>query len=1133
MAGQKMSLKVYTSCNINNLVCQLAEDIKSGNKKCGGFFESPKHKIVIPSLVNKNWLNYELLSRGGLGSVINIFYDTLNWCPYRIVKELGSDHLEQTATEKDLFFDILRILEDGSVMNIPEMKPVLQYITDENEKLQREKKFEFAKKTASLFVKYIDSNTSDVREDDVIGKWNGILDKYFGSERDGDTDISGIMKSISDCFSSSAEKFEFIIYSELMKSRIENDTETNINRLSILKKFDLNKSSDKLKLYVFNYPYMTPGQADIIKLFSEKIDVFVYINTLNDSLTEIAGKNIQKTYLENFENIAEIRDDYIPPKNSLDYFKSKNRQEKIKQDTSFQITACPGVYREAETVYNSVIYNLNKNENIKPEDIGVVICGGDEYYSAVHGVFSEHSHKIPVNFACAMPNADNQFIGAIKSLISLFENNFSRDSVIEFFKNPCVQKKFKTDQKDLNSFIKTADEKNIWHFFSSKEKSAFFGKKMESVFTWDYSAKNLRHGNIMDCTGDEKEAMPEWNGIFPQKSMDYNPVFFTVLEKINTELKFYSKEAEKAKKGYRSVFENPADVVICFRDFIDEFIEDNTKGDSVKILIDNSLEDYTWQVGLRKFYPDFLDIYSYLKMVASDQNYVKGKPFAGGVCVGKFFNMRLNNFKILYIMGLNEGTFPGEDEKSSLDITRNFSGRISKTDEDKYGLLKLINNTQEKVYLSYNSYDPEKDADKYASGIVEEICDYMNEFLEYDFKRNEMPLLGNSIVYFSSSEKPEYTDIYVNYSEDDFALALYENSENETVLKSADISEYIKNDTSDNDFNITVKDIADFINNPCDYGMKSLGLKNEYTNNKDIYYEPVEPDKFVLQNIAEEAVLKSIQEGKSAVSYDLDKNVSEAIDRISEKYKNSGRLPLNLFSFNKEKSGNKAKIINQTETYKKMLKPKDVFYKNISIGNAKSINEPESYWDPLKIIFDESDRNKFLQYTEKTLKNVNISSFINVLSVSKNNEITLYSFKSNKEKNIIELKLSMMLISLLKVNSEVYGKIGKTKYGIICGKEKDIKEYFVYMSKLMQTDAVFETMPSDIYNKLSDNDKKSADLDNVFTETLKDSIDDQFGKTGVSSYVTDLPYNFFTKGNVVEKFRKRAEILDSFIELIP
>lgn len=1151
MAG----IKIYKSDNINRLVSRLADNIVSNNNS-GSFFNAPIHKIVIPSLVNKSWLNYELLNTGKMGTLFNIEYDTFDWSPYRIIKNLGGKHLDQTATEKDLFFEIITVLDNEDFMSNPDMIPVKNYISDKFENIAREKKYTFATKLASLFVKYIDSNISDIEkpaQDDIIGKWNNILGKGIKEDNFEPLEFiknnwDKIKEDNKDLFSSPASKFEFLIYTEILKPKIkkilDNETDTNISRLAILNKFDIESiknsaEKDKIKLYVFNYPYLTPGNVDLLGRFAEVIDIYVYINTVNDNLCEnILGSsdNIQTKYINNIEKLdTEIIDldtkhEKLNVLNSLKY----GFEDKISQDTSFQIMACPGKYREAECVYNSVVWNLEHNDNLKPEEIGVILCDSNDYYSAVNGVFLKHPHKIPVNFVSAVPNVDNLYIDAVEKLCKLTDGNFTRDLVKEFFENPCVLKKIRKTEKDLDDFMNVADKFNIWAFFDKDQKDEYFkNDNMNSLFTWQNTAKNLRLGKIID----QSDSSGIWNEICPQKVTEDVSVFFRVIEKIYTEYTYSVQETDniiQKIKTSQPVSQSPAYIVNRFRDFINTFIEDVSENNSVRILIENSLKDYEIQTEMRQYYPKFMEIYEYLKKEASQSNYKKGKTFVGGVIVGRLFNMRLNNFKVIYIMGLNQGVFPGEDDRSSLDLQRDFPG-ISKTQEDKYALLKLINNTQQKVYLSYDCLDTEKDAEKYASGTLDEIREYISQnILNKDFQISEMPLLGKSFKYYKKEN--DFSDVYVNYSLEDYSLAKYD------ILKSQpkeeELEDLIFDETNENvlvpddDFiQIKASEIGSFLVNPCDYGLDRLGIKKEYDNSEDYVFEPLKLKKFADSNLINEAITDLIEEKDFSKQGDV-------FDRVFEEYKNRGQIPSEpLCSINKN---------NLKKTY-------DTFIDNFIDSNTQNIysnviigDRPDNYrdfsmqFDPV-CIYQIPNPNRSYPFG---LKNVHLAGTIPFLKVEGNTWTVIFCKTGNfSEKTEFELKILMLMLYLIKKNeAEISVKglylckkpenkgISQKNYEINTDKYKDTENNLKELTNIMQSESMFEILPKEICKKIEDTE--NSEYNNKYLETLSEKLNDEYGYLNINGIAKDLAFNFkiLDENDIIrERISDRINLTDNLI----
>jgi len=62
------------------------------------------------------------------------------------------------------------------------------------------------------------------------------------------------------------------------------------------------------------------------------------------------------------------------------------------QDRSLQIVACPSIYREVETVYNSILFNLEQNNDLQLTDIAILVPDISAYKPVFESVFN---HNLP------------------------------------------------------------------------------------------------------------------------------------------------------------------------------------------------------------------------------------------------------------------------------------------------------------------------------------------------------------------------------------------------------------------------------------------------------------------------------------------------------------------------------------------------------------------------------------------------------------------------------------------------------------------------------------------------------------------------------------------------------------------
>ncbi|MBQ7257546.1 MAG: exodeoxyribonuclease V subunit gamma [Abditibacteriota bacterium] len=1067
-----MSIKAYKSLSINTLIKQLAEDIKK-NSKAGSLFDVPTHRIILPTLVNQNFIKFELEKH--LKALVKVEFDTLKWCPYRLAKKLKIKHLDQTLTQKDLFFQILCILNnikepEFTCQELKDMEPVLEYLGEtedkkEPENVRRQKKIDFAEKLSNLFITYIEENDDDDPEYDIIKKWNSwIKEKVVFTDKQ--TPI---------------EKYEYLIYKKLVDNIRKNNTE--LTKLTILKEFDFS-SADYIpdeKLYIFNFPYIPKGTLNTLKRMSEFLDINIYVNTLNEDLPVVKPKNsIQKKYLKNietvFESVEDIDIDDIEKtelnNTVLDFL--KYNVTPTKQDTTLQILACPGIYREAECVYESIIHNLQTDPSLNLEDIGVVLCDHNSYYPAIKGIFSRNSEKIPFNFTCATPNVVNSYIEGIQNLCELYDKNFTYAAVKEFLNNPCVRKKLNITEKDVSDFLDFAEKQKILAFFNIDQKNNYFNSDLSNYYTWSRTQTNLLFGSIMDIENNWSIDSEGDEEITPQTEIgDYSKIFNTLM-KIYFEYKYYDDYYNDLSKSSDPKDAKAEDAVRKFKEFIDEFLAPETPNDSVKILVDNTIDDYLHQVVSRNFYPSIRDIFAYISMKASSSNYSKGQPFTKGVVVGRFMNMRVCNFKILYIMGLNQGTFPREDDKSSLDLTKDSPQRNKLVDEDKYALYKLICSTQDKVYLTYSNKDLEKDAELYLSGAVGELKNYISNKITKEFEEINMPLFSRSLKYYDK-EKPsvEITDAWVIYDKEAFNLAQkdYCNKYKAPLPEYPNQEIYEALSPYDEEIHITVKQLSKFLINPAEYALDIMGKKDRYEDSNTFLYEPVN-----VQGGLDKSILI-----KSLVSSGIKK---EKIEDVLTKSVKDGIIPNNPIGKKLEKYyADIAKDVKAEISDK--IKP-NILLGDIVPPNTK-ITEPKIPIDPFCVNVNIKVDSNIFPYG---IRKVYLSGLIDF--VDEENK-KLYLITGSKEKDMCEYeaKLLLMLYSLAKgvCDFEILYYYYKDKDKII-----QSASYRLIDTDAIQKDLILDKIKENITNLCMQIQNKELVYDfspyNIYKEVEKQGCDE-------------------------------------------
>jgi exodeoxyribonuclease V gamma subunit len=108
----------------------------------------------------------------------------------------------------------------------------------------------------------------------------------------------------------------------------------------------------------------------------------------------------------------------------------------------------------------------------------------------------------------------------------------------------------------------------------------------------------------------------------------------------------------------------------------------------------------------------------------------RGEPLADGVMVAPLRANRAVPFRVAFVVGLDEGAFPGGDRPAALDLRRaGRRGDVSPRDRDRAAFLDVLLSARDAVYLSYVAVEPKGGARVNPSSVVVELADALAPYL--------------------------------------------------------------------------------------------------------------------------------------------------------------------------------------------------------------------------------------------------------------------------------------------------------------------------------------------------------------------------------------------------------------------
>ncbi|MBL7205437.1 MAG: exodeoxyribonuclease V subunit gamma [Desulfobacteraceae bacterium] len=542
--------------------------------------------------------------------------------------------------------------------------------------------------------------------------------------------------------------------------------------------------------------------------------------------------------------------------------------KKFPQDRSLQIVAAPGIYREVETVYNNILYNLEKDVKFQLTDIAILVPDISKYKPVIDSVFNRRPRRLLYNLVDSRADIESVYGQAILGILDLAAGRFSRKEVFDLILNPCFMNKWLIGSEEVNIWAKWAESLNIFHSFDKKAKEEK-GYQESSYYTWKQGLQRLRLSRILSAPGEGGgdgfrhfcEFVPFYD--VNTGDVDLMEKFSIIIEKMHSgvmDIAGLRASGEEWKSRFLKIcddlLEVPSDLrgeAAVQQSLIEAF------GD-LKIY-DELLRDRSVQEGVEPNL-DIEVIREFIKTSLRSISGGYGDYLTEGVTISALQPMRPIPFKIIYVLGMEEGAFPGQADASSLDLRllKRRIGDISLPERNCYLFLEMLLSVRDKLYISYIAKDLQKDRIIQPCSVVNQLRRYLEQEIlpqGRPFSIIDIPLKGSSERYLARDALNETSDVLINYSLADRIAFYREHGLWEEVTSNApeetneNLQAFfpdfgVEGERSQKDKRIvekiTLKQLKKFLEDPVSHGMKRhLGVYDEEETIEEITLREDEP----------------------------------------------------------------------------------------------------------------------------------------------------------------------------------------------------------------------------------------------------------------------------------------------------
>ncbi|EWH11300.1 exodeoxyribonuclease V subunit gamma [Catenovulum agarivorans DS-2] len=519
------------------------------------------------------------------------------------------------------------------------------------------------------------------------------------------------------------------------------------------------------------------------------------------SLQKLNGFEISAFDLENKSDSGHTKESADAPsclqqvqRDILTLNDASNAPESVsKIDNSFHFVSCHNALREIEALHDFLLGEFAKDPSLTPRDVIVMCPAIEDYAPYIQSVFRSgrqqavegENTRLPCTIADRNQLDAQPIISIFLELLELPDSRFEVSKILDYLRLPAIQNKFNLAESQIETIEWWLKQANVhWGRDHAHKQQVTHNCNSDAIYTWQWAIERLLSGygfSSEQAFTDDLAYMPHVEG--------QNALVLGQLCELLEQLQLHARELNQTRSAEKWH--------VYLTDMLADFFEvDEQEQESLLIIQDaiNSLTERTKKAQYNQ--PLSLEVIRFYLQHQFSQADTSSQFLTGQITFCSMVPMRSIPFKVIAILGLNDGVYPRQQTPISFDLTQYSEFRMgdrSRRSDDRYLFLEALISARNKLYLSYQGRDVKNNAVREPSLILKELMGYLVHGYGWCFDGensniNQMPLhafnprnfaeFGSYAVQWHRLAQPRkspkiLSSPWVNDAENDIVTTLY------------------------------------------------------------------------------------------------------------------------------------------------------------------------------------------------------------------------------------------------------------------------------------------------------------------------------------------------------------------------
>lgn len=391
----------------------------------------------------------------------------------------------------------------------------------------------------------------------------------------------------------------------------------------------------------------------------------------------------------------------------------------IKTDKSIRFHVAHSAQREVEILHDQLLARFSADAALRPRDVIVMVPDIDSYAPHIRAVFGQLDRDdrrfIPFTLTDQGQRGRDPLLIAVEHLLKLPDSRFPVSEILDLLDVPALRSRFAILERDLPTLRRWIEGAGIRWGLDARQRTQM-GLPIElEQNTWRFGLRRMLLGYAVG-TGIGCSDIEPYDEIGGLDAALIGPLA-ALLDALEVACQQLDRPATPAQWGIR------------LHQLLQLFFTADTEHDEYLL---NQLEELREEwletceaVGLVEQLP--LTVVREAWLAGLDQGRLSQRFLAGSVNFCTLMPMRAIPFKIVCLLGMNDGDYPRAQPPLDFDLMGSDyrPGDRSRREDDRYLLLEALLSAREQLYMSWVGRSIRDNSERPPSVLIGQLRDHL------------------------------------------------------------------------------------------------------------------------------------------------------------------------------------------------------------------------------------------------------------------------------------------------------------------------------------------------------------------------------------------------------------------------